>query len=65
MKISTPYDRNDRRIRWAIGFAFYLICGGIAYWIATAYGMTDPFYPALWLFLLGYLAGRVSKGIER
>lgn len=58
-------SRTRRNIRWIVGFVFYLICGSAAYAILWANGLEAATVPIVLIYLLGYMAGRVSRDIER
>ena len=57
--------RKRQNIRWLIGFAVYLLIGGVAAAVVTWYGLWIYSTPFLFVFILGYLAGRITKVIER
>lgn len=57
--------RDDRNVRWLIGWGIYVLLGCIAALIVWWYDLSYATTPILFVFLLGYLAGRISKGVER
>lgn len=51
--------------RWLIGYLVFLVCSTAAVGIVIYTGMESYSTPVLFIFLLGYLGGRISKAIER
>lgn len=56
---------SDKTKRWLISYTLYLFIGAIAVGIVYWAGLPAYSFPILIIFLLGYLAGRITKGIER
>ncbi len=57
--------QHDRNVRYVISYALYLIIGAVAYGIMWWAGLFAYAWQIAVIFLLGYLAGRITKGIER
>lgn len=51
--------------RWLIGYVVFLICSSAAVGIVIYAGMESYSTPVLFIFMLGYIAGRISKAIEQ
>lgn len=50
--------------QWLRGYLVFLVCSTIAVGIVIYAGMEAYSTPVLFIFLLGYMAGRISKQIE-
>ena len=57
--------KRNRNKRYIISYAFYLSIGALAYGIMVWAGLLEYAWQVTVIFLLGYLAGRITKGIER
>jgi hypothetical protein len=47
--------------RWLQGYVFFLLCAAAAAGVVIYAGMESYSTPVLFIFLLGYTAGRISK----
>lgn len=51
--------------RWMVGYAVFLLLGAIAYGVLLVARAEAYTVPIVLVFVLGYLAGRISMIIER
>ena len=51
--------------RWLVSYGIYLLALVIAVIITYTNDLPSYSFPILIIFLIGYLAGRITKGIER
>ena len=59
----TNADKIDRRVRFAMGALIFVVATLIGHLICRHYGI-DPNL-GFGLLVLGYITGRISRGIDR